>query len=40
MRIWGLGHTMEQFYFPRKSQTEKAKFALFSWVTLDKGTGA
>ena len=31
---------MEQFHFPRKSQTEKAKPALLSWVTLCEGTGA
>ena len=31
---------MEHVCFPRKSQTEKAKFALLSWMTLDKGRGA
>lgn len=38
--IWGFRHKMERFCFPRESQIEKTKFALFSWVTLDKGTGA
>lgn len=32
--------SMEQLCFSRKSQAEKAKLAFFSWVTLDRGTGA
>ena len=44
--LWGeqetlrVGPTVEHVCFPRKSQTEKTKFALLSWVTLDKVRGA